>query len=60
MKERGEIKGARDQGRRIKVLTWKLQKVRSFPSIARVQPQWIKGNLKWGRCGEEKLIYFEI
>ena len=35
MKERGELKGARDQGRWIKVLTWELQEVRSYSSISR-------------------------
>ena len=34
MKERGELKGARDQGRWIKVLTWELQEVRSYSSIS--------------------------
>ena len=34
MKERGELKGARDQGRWIKVLTWELQVVRSYSSIS--------------------------
>ena len=27
---------------------------------AGLQPRWIQGNLKWGRRGEEKLIYLEI
>ena len=34
MKETAHHKGARDQGRWIKVLTWELQEVRSYSSIS--------------------------